>query len=370
VHVKQIQLNGFRNLAQQQIDLSPGINIFVGDNGQGKTNILEAVHVLSCLRSFRPARLNELINHQQSQALISSTLESGGIPIQMRIIIDEKGRRLWMGERAVRNVADYLGRLNLVAFTPDDLSMVKGAPSVRRRFLDRSAFLFWPEHLVRVREFSTALRARNRLLQSPEKPDAVVLQSFTQTLAKTGTIVSRNRLRVVKMLTEPLMEILGELLDGVGPIELRYKPGWDLDGELDQQLTKRLQKDLLRGSTGIGPQLDDFDLEMNAVSARKFASQGQQRALAVALLLSVVGQVVSGGSEQPVILLDDVSSELDSERRITLFERVRELGGQVLLTTTDERLVSELLTGPAAAEAQRFSVCQGVVSRLEAGGDA
>ncbi len=362
--LQTLRVDDFRNLARQRLELAPGVNLFIGDNGQGKTNLLEAIHLLASLRSFRPANNRDLVRRGAERAELAAGVCAGAAPIQLKLVLSPAGRRLWVGRRSVSGVSEFLGQLSAVAFTPDDLSMVKGAPALRRRFLDRAAFLFRPAHLEAVRRFGSALRARNRLLSEEGDPDQAQLDAFGQALAEWGGRVAAARRELVDELAEPVARITADLSGGALAVELAYRPGWEvMAGREAESLLAALQRswarDRRRGATTVGPQLDDFELRFDGASARRFGSQGQQRACAVALLLAVVERVVAAGGEQPVLLLDDVSSELDAGVRRRLFARVAELGGQVLVTTTDAGLREDL--APAATGLWR--VCAGRIER-------
>ncbi len=345
--IRHIQVSSYRNLERQTVEFADGINLFVGDNGHGKTNILEAVHLLATLRSFRNASTSDLIRHGEKDAQVNGLVVSENVPVQLKLVMNKGGRRLWIGGNAVRGIKDYLGRLRVVAFTPDDLAMVKGGPSVRRSFLDRAVFLFRPDHLRVVKEFNTSLKARNRLLKSMQPVDRDVLDSFSQKMAEYGAKVTEVRREILNKISGFATSILTEVGGGKELLGLDFKPGWQTEGAgtadaLLQQLNSHLEQDLRRKQTSLGPQQDDFEVLHASMPARKFASQGQQRSCALALLLSVVQAVISEGDERPVILLDDVSSELDAVRRDKLFYQILQIGSQVLVTTTDENLVSGL----------------------------
>jgi len=362
VYIRNIRVNGYRNLKKQTIELDTGINLFIGDNGQGKTNTLEAIHLLATLRSFRNTNIRDIICHDDQEAEIYGSVISRDVPLELRILITKEGRRLWMGQRSVSVLSDYLGSLKVVAFTPDDLDMVKGGPSIRRKFMDRVVFLFKPEHLKTVRDFNTALKARNRLLKSKQVVDRQVIDSFSQTLAIHGAKVTRARKDIIKRILEPASKILSHLDDDREQLGLCFKPGWASDESVSADclldiLRSGLDQDIRRYKTTRGPQLDDFEILLDNESARRFASQGQQRSCALALLLAIIGQAVEEDGQRPVILLDDVSSELDSKRRKQLFEQVVGLGNQVLVTTTDKDLVKDL----SSKTRRKFIVCNGRV---------
>jgi DNA replication and repair protein RecF len=276
---------------------------------------------------------------------------------------------MWFGERPVHSLPEYLGVLKTVAFTPDDLIMVKGPPILRRRFLDRAAFLFEPLHLLAVRGFSAALRSRNCLLRDTNKPDPVLLESYTETLAKSGAAVSAGRLRVIKRISLQATTLLSGLFGIQSVVNINFCPGWSMEGGDEAQnfltqLHRVQQSDQKRRIAIVGPQSDDFDVTFSEASIRQFGSQGQQRAVALALLLAVVEELLTEGGEPPAILLDDFGSELDEQRRSVLFSKVLSLGSQVLVTTTNESLLQGLIDGST----RRFTVTSGCVREVAQGG--
>jgi recF protein len=367
--VTSIHLKAFRNLVDQEINLAPGMNVLVGDNGQGKTNFLEAFYVLSSLRSFRQTSVRRLVQHGSTSAEVRGVVMKHGAPLRLRVVIEPGGRRMWFGERPVHSLPEYLSVLKAVAFTPDDLIMVKGPPILRRRFLDRAAFLFEPLHLLAVREFSTALRSRNRLVREKIQPDPMLLDSYTETLAKSGVAVSAGRLKAMQRISLKATALLSELFGIQSVVNISFCPGWSMEGgdevqNLSSQL-HRAQHSEKKGRIAIvGPQSDDFDVTFSEASIRQFGSQGQQRAVALALLLAVVEELLKEGGEPPAILLDDFSSELDEQRRAMLFAKVLSLGSQVLVTTTNESLLQGLIIGST----RRFIVTSGCVREVVPGG--
>ena len=346
--IRRIGVSGFRNLVEQNIDLSRNVNLFTGGNGQGKTNLIEAVYLLSTLRSFRTSRVKEVICWGKEKVSIRGLVEHGDAPAELRLEISAAGRKLWLGGNQLTSINDYLGKLKAVAFTPDDLRMVKEGPSIRRRFMDSSVFLFEPVHLDVVREFNRALRSRNRLLKGATRPDGDVLDSFTQAMSRSGARISASRKKLVKELEGRAAAILAAMDGGEKRLELKFGCDWKAkeDGtaeELYERLKRVEDEDIRRRTTTAGPHHDDFEILLDGEPARKYGSQGQQRSCAIALLLAIVERALEKGEEKPVILLDDVSSELDAERRKHLFERVSSYRCQILVTTTENELLQEYL---------------------------
>lgn len=349
--IKNITTASYRNLLQQRVDFASEINIFVGGNGQGKTNLLEAVYLLSTLRSFRGASTKNVIYHQAESAQIIGQVVATGVPSEIKIIIDRKGRRVWVGRRCVRNALEFLGMFKVIAFTPDDLAMVKGAPSVRRRFLDGSVFLFLPSHLQALKEFNTALAAYNRLLKS-ERLDRDVINSFGQAMACSGAEISVSRRQFIEKIAGRVEKIMSRLSGKACKFTVVFKPGWRMEDGSDpsrlsdglyEQLCKDFHINKSRGYSIHGPQQDDFEILIDSKPMRWFGSQGQQKACAISLLLGVVNESIEQGYDIPVILLDDISSELDSHHRGELFDLVSSIGGQVFITATEENLISNLV---------------------------
>jgi DNA replication and repair protein RecF len=364
VILRSLQVSGFRNLQPQTLEWAEGINLLVGGNGQGKTNVLEAIFFLATLRSFRKTNTRDVIQHGLASSEIQGSLTRQDTPIDLRVVLTKEGRRIWLGRRAVSQVREYLGCMSAVAFTPDDLSMIKGGPEFRRRFLDRTVFLFFPEHLRTVYEFNRALRSRNRLLKDSSRPDPAVLEGFTATLAIHGEKISRLRGEVVDRISWRTQRRLADLSGGTLLLEVRFKPGWQMaPGEtrsLEQQLSAARDQDLRRKTTTVGPQFDDLDILLGGRPARKFASQGQQRASALGLLLAVVEEAIEVGHDKPLVLLDDFSSELDRDLQGKFFDSVIGMGCQTLVTTTDPSSSSLL----AAGSTTRFQVDQGKIVRV------
>ncbi len=359
MQIKSIQLDSFRNLEKQKIELCSGVNLFIGNNGQGKTNILEAVHMLSSLRSFRNSKTSEMISHGKKKSRICAMVNSLGLQLELKLELNNSGRKMWIGSNQSKSISDYLGKLAVVAFTPDDLAMIKGGPSKRRRFMDRSCFLVKNSHLETVKKFNVSLKSRNKILSS-EKIDSHLLHTFTVALSKWGWLVSNNRKELVKQIEDKFSEIIEDISDGELSGSLEFVSGWkDGPGSDSEFFLEKLQdiyeRDKIRKITTIGPQMDDLDVMIHMKKARTFGSQGQQRSCAVALLLSIVNLLTELGMERPIILLDDVSSELDANVRKRLFEIIKRNQGQTIVTTTEKSLMDDL-------EPQRvFMVDRGMV---------
>jgi DNA replication and repair protein RecF len=360
VFLREIGWSGFRNLETCTIPLEPGFNVFEGDNGQGKTNLLEAVYWLATLRPLRATRLSELIRFGARRCTVSGRVVLDGLTHRLEARIED-GERLCLREDKPCRPGEYFGTLAVVLFTPDDVGLVRGPPGDRRRYLDRAVFTGRPGHLADVLAYQRALAARNELLRTSE--DAALHDSFEEALAGPARRLLTARAAYVERLDAVLRRRVPRdhrghrSADADLPAEPRA-PG--PEETLAAQWAADRDRDRERGFTGKGPHADDFGLGLAERSARLYASQGQQRALVLALKIAEIRLLEAFFGLTPVLLLDDVSSELDAERNARLFELLHGFSGQVLITTTEARHVRT----PGAArelrvEAGRVTVVQG-----------
>lgn len=334
--VERLNLVNFRIYATADIVLGEGVTAIVGDNGQGKTSIAEAIAYLSTLRSFRGVPAEALIRDGSESAIIRAEIcHADGREVQIEAEISRTGRnRTLVNKQRLRRSRDLLGVLRATVFSPDDLEIVKGGPALRRDFLDDAAIALNTSVGETVAEVERVLRQRNTLLrQSGGRLTSAVeasLAVWDERLAEHATALGEVRARTVATITPGVVLAYEDLARQPSSIELRYDPDWRRSGLLGQLSVAR-NEDVRRGTTTIGPHRDDIDLLINGVSARTHSSQGEQRTLALAMRLAVHREVHSVVGTPPVLVLDDVLSELDPSRAAALMEHVPE--GQVLITT-------------------------------------
>jgi DNA replication and repair protein RecF len=367
VRLRALHLQDFRNLAEVTLEPSPRLTVLLGENGQGKTNLLEAVYLLATLRPLRATRLAELVRFGADRAVAAARVEGPGGERTLAVEVGPGGRTATLDGKPADRLDSYLEGLAAVCFSPDDLLLVKGGPDGRRRFVDRAAFNRWPAVLGEAREFVRALRARNAALRAGGGP---VEESFRPPLVRAAARMLRRRRDVVVEL-EPRLEAAFAEISGPGAprAALAYRPsgGLALDGDeaalaarYDEALAARLPRDLERGYTTCGPHMDDVLLGVGGRAARTYGSQGQQRAYVLALRIAEVENLRAILARPPLLLLDDVSSELDPSKNAFLLAYVASLPAQAFLTSTDRRLIE-----PAAgAETRFFSVASGAISPL------
>lgn len=344
-----LRCESFRNLGRVELSPSPAATVVVGENGQGKTNLLEALYFLACLKSLRASRLVELVRFGDARAMVSGRFLLRGAEREISVEVRDGVRTAMVDGKPTRDLLDYFGGVSVVAFTPDDLQVVKGSPEGRRTFLDRAVFNRWPAYLKESREYARALKSRNRLLK--DRAPLSHLHAWDATVARAGARLWVRRREALGELA-PLLE---RAFSNIGRTQGRacwsYAPALlepaafaaaderalaeALMGKLDAQLPR----DLERGHTSVGPHVDDVEVTLGEHPARAFASQGQARALVLAWKVAEIENLHRASGVLPLLLLDDVSSELDPARNAFLMDYLAHSGAQVLLTTTDAALV-------------------------------
>lgn len=361
MRIDSLQIADFRNLREVSIRPSPRTTVLVGANGQGKTNLLEAIYFLTTLKPLRAARLAELVRFGAERAAVSAEMQGPGGSRRLAVQVDGGGRTAWLDGKVQERLEGYFEGLAAVCFAPDDLLLVKGSPEGRRRFLDRAAFNRWPAVLAEVRDYLRALRSRNAALRAAAP---AVEESFREPLARAGARLLLRRRDLVAELA-PRVDVAFRQISGPeapraqvayrtsGAIPLEGTEA-ELSGRLADALAARCPRDRERGFTSVGPHMDDVTLTIGARPARTYGSQGQQRALVLALKIAEIENLRWLLGRPPLLLLDDVSSELDPEKNRFLLGYLRSLEGQAFLTTTDARLLA-----PAAGPETRFLAVQG-----------
>lgn len=366
MRLRVLEIHDFRNIARASLEPSSRSTVLLGANAQGKTNLLEAVYLLVTLRPLRAVRLAELVRWGAERARVEARVEVAGGERRLSVEVGAGGRSAAVDGKAVDRPDGYLQGLAAVCFSPDDLLLVKGGPELRRRFLDRAAFNRWPAVLAEAREYVRALRERNAALRRgpPE-----VEESFRSPLVRAAARLLWRRQELVRELG-PRVRAAFAAIHGPGAPEagLSYRPAAGMpekadEGELSARLAEilalRLERDREKGYTSAGPHMDDLTLALDGRGARLHASQGQQRALVLALKVAEIESLRSALGAPPLLLLDDVSSELDPDKNRHLLRYLAELPAQALLTTTDRRLL-EPWAGPGSA---LYRVEDGVFTR-------
>ncbi|MCB9744593.1 MAG: DNA replication/repair protein RecF [Alphaproteobacteria bacterium] len=334
----ELAARDFRNLEEVQVPTDAPFVVFHGENAQGKTNLLEAVYALATLKSFRARRNRELIRFGTQTAVVSGRVDDGESTRRFRFEVGDKGRSATVDGKAPEALGDYFRGIRAVLFTPEDISIVRGGPDERRRFMDRAAFTANPAFLELAREHRRLLSQKGALLRE-ERPDRLQVSVFNEQLCLAGARLSAWRARIVGELIEPFKELHGRIA-GEGSAALKYRSRLG-EGDVEARaeayrilLAEQLPEELRRGFNLDGPQRDDLGLQVGGRPARTYGSQGQVRSVVLALKLSELLAARARG-DRPLFLLDDLSSELDRLRTGRLVALLSELSVQCLVTTTD-----------------------------------
>ena len=337
MRLDHLWLTDFRGYRSADVRFAPGLTVVAGSNGQGKTNLLEAVGYLATLDSFRGSPNEALIRAGATQAVVRGAGERDGRELLLEAEITASGRnRAMVNRQPLRRARDLLGALRVTVFAPDDLALVKGGPGERRRYLDDVLVAVHPRNDALRSDLDRVLRQRNSLLKQSGgrlAPDVeLTLDVWDTKLASAGEALARARQALVGDLA-PVLRAAYEDVAGVAvPVGVRYAPPWlDADGGLAAALLAGRRDDLRRGVSLIGPHRDDLELTLDGLPARTHASQGEQRSLALALRLAGHHVVTAATDTPPVLLLDDVFSELDPDRSDALLAHLP--AGQTILST-------------------------------------
>jgi DNA replication and repair protein RecF len=335
VRLRRLRLRNHRNYSQLDLSPGPGVNVFIGANGQGKTNLLEAVAMLALSSSPRARREAELVGPLGPGSRIEAEVETDGMTREISLALDVEGertRRTIEVDGARRRAFDLPGHFRVTLFWPDDLGLVKAGPELRRRFLNQMLVQVEPGYARALAGLRRVLEQRNSLLKriaAGEGGDDM-LEAWNGELVKVGGEIVDARAKAVASLEPEAARCHGQIAAGER-LEIRYLGPPE---NLAEAVHKSLAEDLRRGSTSVGPQRDDLQVLLDGQDARSFASQGQQRTAVVSLKLAEAALIESRTGERPVLLLDDVLSELDGERRASLLGEVGG-GGQVIITSVE-----------------------------------
>jgi DNA replication and repair protein RecF len=366
MQLETLETTNFRNISGKTA-FGSGLNLLIGDNGQGKTNWLEAISVLATTRSFRTAKLQEAIRFNEEMAVIDGFVKvSGEITRELRALIQERVKQFAVnGKREF--IPNYLGHLHTVIFTAGELSVIRGGPEFRRRFLDEAIVAVYPSYSETIAEYGRVIRQKNALLQSARDQEFSIektgelLLPWNDQLSSLAAKIHRSRMRIVQRLNE----VLEKHLFNSEEVSIRYASSLEGKGDLSEyeallgeRLLKRVQAELISGHSLIGTHRDDLEVHFDGHDIRKFGSSGQQRSAFLLLLLANISVYFATRNEYPLFLIDDIDSELDHERIGRLLEF---LDGktQTIVTTSKSNIATEF-----GQNASVFQVANGIAKPL------
>lgn len=374
MHLSRLHLRHFRSYSELTEEFSPRYNLLVGPNGAGKTNILEAIFLLATARSHRASRDQELVQWGADLFRIQADIVKAHTTLRLDLAYErDRRKQLRINGQPEAKISNLIGRLNVVLFAPEDLQLVKGAPALRRRFLDIELAQVSPAYFHHLQQYQRTLTQRNAVLRKGPASAAGVLAVFDEPLIEHGCELIRRRAEAVAAL-EPLAAAHHwQISGGQEVLKLTYEsalypsasePPSDLPDRFREHLAARRHVEEIRGTTVVGPHRDDLQVSLNGHDARQFASQGQQRSAVLSLKLAELAFIAAHVGEAPVLLLDDVTSELDADRRSLLVQAIA-ADVQTFITTTGlDDVDQRWLEGGAV-----FTVTDGELQPVGTGGN-
>ena len=341
MHLAQLKLRDFRNYARLDASFSPGLHVLIGDNAQGKTNVLEAIYLLATLRSFRGVGSAQMIRHGQKGYFVGAKVVGQG-EHDLKMYWSATERKVSLDGQAIRKLSEYFGALRAVVFCTEDLLLVKGSARIRRRFIDLLLAQTHPVYLPTLQRYAQALRSRNALLKQ-RMFDEASLDSFTRELVDLGNQLMTYRRELLPRISPLARLAYRRISNDAEELRLDYQPSVKEDFAVE--LARGRQRDLAFRATLIGPHRDEINLLLNDKLASKFASEGQKRTLALALKMAQAEYLTGIHGSPPILLIDDVMGELDVKRRsgfLPLLDRAHHARSQVFMTCTEENWPREL----------------------------
>lgn len=360
MYLRSITLKNFRTYNSESITFHKRFNLITGDNAQGKTNLLEAIYLLCNFKPFKQVSNEELITFGHKQARIKGEIEADNGLNEIHVALSEQGKNVRVNGKVVYNMSKYSNRFSVVLYLPSDLNIVKGSPSARRQYIDSLISNLDLQHSRELRSYYKTLGQRNALLSRGSKINADTMEVWDEKLAETGAKVTERRLRAIKKIGEVLRKIYDSTSGVSSDVEIVYRKSYrDIDGlqqSIKSALRDNLEKDKNRGHTSVGPHRDVISFYLNGKDTSSFASQGESKNLVLALKATEINIYSSMKEEKPVLLLDDITSELDRRRKNFLFNLLLSYTGQIFVTSTSEEEI------PYTGERKIFRVENGKVT--------
>lgn len=341
--LKELKVKNFRNLKEIKLDFSQTINIFLGNNGEGKTNLLEAIYLLGISKSFRASKDTDLINWNENYFVLTGEIFRNDIQNIIELSYTPTQKRAKINEKPFPRMIDLIGYLRVVLFSSDDIYLIKGVPSGRRQFINIFISQTSPKYLGALQLYQNILKQRNEILMrlrevsnsSNRGTMRRELDVWTEQLFEKGLYLTNERACALEKINSLAHAIHSNITNGQEKIEITYIPS--LKGDSRDELKRVQDEEIRRGVTLIGPHRDDIIFSLNRMNARIYSSQGQQKTLAISLRLAEVEYIKQQTNDYPVLLLDDITSELDVSRQEYLFKSiVKSATGniQTFITTT------------------------------------
>ena len=350
MRIRRLKLTNFRNYSNLEIDFHKNVNIFIGDNGKGKTNILESIYVLSLTKSNRYGVEENLIKFDEEIAKLEGIVRKDDLIKKQEIYLTKKKKQIFINNKEMRRIRDYISNFCVISFTPEDLEIVKGSPNVRRNMINIDISQLHNNYISYLNEFNQIVKIRNEYLKKMNvdgNSDVRYLDVVNTSMVEKGIKIYQYRYDFFKKINELLPKIFKKL-SGLDNLMIKYETNFDLgEFELEKvkknyesKLNKNFKVELMQGVTLVGPHRDDFSFDLSGINMKEFSSQGQQRLAIIALKIAEIYLYKEETGEYPVLLLDDIFSEIDTKKRNKIVSfLLKDI--QSIITTTDINDIDE-----------------------------
>lgn len=355
MHIDQLKLKNYRNYEELDITFDDKINVIIGENAQGKTNLMEAIYLLAFTKSHRTSKEKELIQWEKEYAKIEGRVTKRNQSFPLEIIISAKGKKAKLNHLEQQRLSDYIGALNVVMFAPEDLTIVKGAPQIRRRFIDMELGQIQPTYVYHLGQYQKILKQRNAVLKQLQRnfqQDRSMLEILTEQLVSHAATLLERRFIFLDLLRKWASPIHYGISQELEELEIAYQPTLDISENDNKEKMESMyintfresqEKEIERGTTLIGPHRDDLLFYVNGKNVQIYGSQGQQRTTALSVKLAEIELIYNEVGQYPVLLLDDVLSELDDYRQSHLLSTIQGKVQTFVSTTSVEGINHETL---------------------------
>ncbi|SES35290.1 DNA replication/repair protein RecF [Salisediminibacterium halotolerans] len=347
MHINELHLKDYRNYEDLHLFFENRINVIIGENAQGKTNMMEAIYVLGMARSHRTPRDKELIRWEQPFSRVEGQLTNRHGPAKMEVIFSKQGKKVKLNGLEKKRLTDYIGACTIVMFAPEDLALVKGSPQIRRRFLDMEMGQIYTVYLYYLSQYHKILKQRNQWLkdvaQNKTAKNEAFFEVMTDQLVEAGAEVIQKRFTFLKKLENWAQPIHENITQGTETLAIDYVPSAPVDASmstdeiktaLKAEYVRLFEQEIRRATTVLGPHRDDLKFLVNGHDIQVYGSQGQQRTTALSVKLAEIELIYEKTGEYPILLLDDVLSELDDSRQTHLLDTIQGKV-QTFVTTTN-----------------------------------
>jgi DNA replication and repair protein RecF len=372
MYIEQLELRNYRNYESIDVSFENKVNVILGENAQGKTNIMESIYVLAMAKSHRTSNDKDLIRWDQEYAKIKGRIQKYNGALPLELVLSKKGKKAKSNHLEQSKLSQYVGNMNVVMFAPEDLHLVKGSPQVRRRFIDMEIGQVSPVYLHDISLYQKILQQRNhylKQLQTRKQKDQTMLDVLTEQFIEMAVKITKKRFEFVQLLESWAKPIHSGISRNLETLEIVYKPSLDVSDNqewskmvdiYEQKFDGIREREIDRGVTLVGPHRDDLQFIVNGRDVQTFGSQGQQRTTALSVKLAEIELIHSEIKEYPILLLDDVLSELDDYRQSHLLNTIQGKVQTFVTTTNVDGIDHQTLN-----EATTFEVEAGSMKRLK-----